>query len=57
MTEENKDTAGQTQPQTREDKPKETPAQEWGERQATGKTIDRGGKTGGHVRGASEQQP
>ena len=34
-----------------------TPAQEWGERIATGKTIARGGKTTGDVPGATEQKP
>lgn len=34
-----------------------TPAQEWGERVATGKAIARGGKTTGHVPGATEQEP
>jgi hypothetical protein len=34
-----------------------TPAQEWGERIATGKAIARGGKTTGHVPGATEQEP
>jgi hypothetical protein len=33
-----------------------TPAQEWGERIATGKTIARGGKTTGDVPGATEQK-
>ena len=36
--------------------PETTPAQERGERIATGKTIARGGKTTGHVPGATEQK-
>jgi hypothetical protein len=36
--------------------PETTPAQERGERLATGKTIARGGKTTGHVPGATEQK-
>jgi hypothetical protein len=37
--------------------PETTPAEERGERIDTGKTIARGGKTTGHVEGATEQQP
>ena len=36
--------------------PETTPDQERGERIATGKTIARGGKTTGHVPGATEQK-
>lgn len=32
-----------------------TPAQEWGERIETGKTIARAGRKSGHVAGATEQ--
>jgi hypothetical protein len=37
--------------------PATQPAEERGERYATGKAIARGGKTQGHVPGATEQQP
>ncbi len=36
--------------------PETEPAQEWGERIATGKAIARGGKSTGPVPGATEQQ-
>jgi hypothetical protein len=45
------------EPAKSEPVPNETPAQEWGERHATGRVIQRGGKTDGHVPGAIEQQP
>lgn len=46
----------QASPVTRQ-KDETQPAQEWGERIATGKAIARGGKSKGHVPGATEQRP
>lgn len=40
---------------SRTDEPETQPAEEWGERLDTGKTIARGGKEHGRVPGAHEQ--
>jgi hypothetical protein len=44
-------------PKTEKLPEKSQPAQEWGERIETGKMIARGGKSTGHVPGATEQKP
>ena len=50
--EEQKGTAKETAPRGNAQPVETTPAEERGERLATGKTIARGGKTTGHVPGA-----
>jgi len=46
-----------SQPKSKSEREKTQPAEEWGERVATGRAIARGGKKEGAVPGAVEQAP